>query len=249
MDRLVTAHQEDLLTLDELRRRMPDLRQRENSLHAELQSIIDQVNDQTAYLRLAESLSALIGRLRASAETLDVHERQRIVRLLVKDVLVGDDTITIRHSIPNPSGPPNDGDPPTPRGGAQAPPDESYLLRSGRRHAPLWGSAESFQKYSVLLHGGCQPSFDVEQRPLTLHMLPNRLHQQIVREVVKQAFDVEVENPVVPPTPFTCDAYSIQRRFSRPVAIGVRQEDRIQLRLTQLLDYHLCDSIADSGHT
>src|SRR5713101_7990945 len=135
MDRLVTAYQEDLLTLDELRRRMPDLRQRENSLHAELQSIIDQVNDRTAYLRLAESLSAFLGRLRASAETLDVQERQRIVRLLVKDVLVGDDTITIRHSIPIPSGPRNDGDPPTPRGGAQAPPDESYLLRSGRHLA------------------------------------------------------------------------------------------------------------------
>ena len=132
MDRLVTAYQEDLLTLDELRRRMPDLRQRENSLHAELQSIIDQVNDRTAYLRLAESLSAFLGRLRASAETLDVQERQRIVRLLVKDVLVGDDTITIRHSIPIPSGPRGDGDPPTPLGGAQAPPDESYLLRSGR---------------------------------------------------------------------------------------------------------------------
>jgi site-specific DNA recombinase len=28
MDRLVTAYQEDLLTVDELRRRMPDLRQR-----------------------------------------------------------------------------------------------------------------------------------------------------------------------------------------------------------------------------
>ena len=28
MDRLLTAYQEDLLSLDELRRRMPDLRQR-----------------------------------------------------------------------------------------------------------------------------------------------------------------------------------------------------------------------------
>ena len=31
-------------------------------------------------------------------------ERQKIVRLLVKEVLVGEDTITIRHSIPLPSG-------------------------------------------------------------------------------------------------------------------------------------------------
>jgi len=33
-----------------------------------------------------------------------VIERQKIVRLLVKEVLVGEDTITIRHSIPLPSG-------------------------------------------------------------------------------------------------------------------------------------------------
>jgi site-specific DNA recombinase len=31
-------------------------------------------------------------------------ERQKNVRLLIKEVLVGEDTITIRHSIPLPSG-------------------------------------------------------------------------------------------------------------------------------------------------
>ena len=41
-----------------------------------------------------------MGPLRSAAETLNVTERQRIVRLVVKDVLVGDNTITIRHSIP-----------------------------------------------------------------------------------------------------------------------------------------------------
>jgi site-specific DNA recombinase len=130
MERMITAYQEDLLSLDELRRRMPDLRQREQTMQAELQAILDQVNDRAAYLRLAETLAAFLERLRVSAGTIDVLERQRIVRLLVKDVLVGDDTITIRHSIPVP--PP----PATSSGGSQK--GESYLLRSGSKRTALW---------------------------------------------------------------------------------------------------------------
>ena len=62
-----------------------------------------------AFLRLAETLTAFLARLRSNAETLDVAERQRIVRLVVKEVLVGENDITIRHSIPIPSGPPPNG--------------------------------------------------------------------------------------------------------------------------------------------
>ncbi|MGC1296490.1 MAG: hypothetical protein WA869_15760, partial [Alloacidobacterium sp.] len=65
-------------------------------------------------------------RLRGAADTLSITERQRIVRLVVKDVLIGDDTITIRHSISIPQG--------LPQGGCPSPnhtdgPD--YLLRKG----------------------------------------------------------------------------------------------------------------------
>jgi site-specific DNA recombinase len=103
--RLLTAYQEDLLSLDELRRRMPELRRREYATRAELLSIADQTTDRTAYLRLAETLTAFLARLRSSAETLDIIERQRVVRLLVKEILVSDDRIVIRHSIPLPTGP------------------------------------------------------------------------------------------------------------------------------------------------
>ena len=58
---------------------------------------MEQTRDRAAHLRLAETLSAFLTRLRSAAETLDILERQRIVRLLVKDVLVSDDTIVIRH--------------------------------------------------------------------------------------------------------------------------------------------------------
>jgi site-specific DNA recombinase len=172
MDRLLTAYQEELLSLEELRRRMPELRQRDHALQAELQSIMDRINDRAAYLRLAETLSAFLTRLRTSAEKLDIYERQRIVRLVVKEVLIGDDTIVIRHSIPIPSGPSNTTNPPPSPHGLGALTDQSYLLRSGRDDTSLRGAAASLDYGSVFLqHRRCQPALDVEQRPCVRHML------------------------------------------------------------------------------
>jgi len=125
IDRLLTAYQEELLSLEQLRERMPMLRQRQQALRAELQAIADQANDRAAFLRLAETLTAFLTRLRSAAESLSVIERQKIVRLLVKEILVGEDTITIRHSIPIPSAPPQ-------TGGSEALNGQNYLLCKGR---------------------------------------------------------------------------------------------------------------------
>src|SRR5882762_3997276 len=125
IERLLTAYQEELLSLEQLRERMPMLRQRQQALRAELQAITDQANDRAAFLRLAETLTAFLTRLRSAAESLSVMERQKIVRLLVKEILVGEDTITIRHSIPIPSAPPQNG-------GSQALNGQNYLLCKGR---------------------------------------------------------------------------------------------------------------------
>jgi site-specific DNA recombinase len=130
IERLLTAYQEELLSLEQLRERMPMLRQREQALRAELQAIADQANDRTAFLRLAETLTAFLTRLRSAAESLSVMERQKIVRLLVKEILVGEDTITIRHSIPIPSAPPQNR-------GSEALNGHNYLLCKGRDNSTL----------------------------------------------------------------------------------------------------------------
>jgi site-specific DNA recombinase len=143
VERLLNAYQEALLSIEQLRERMPALRQREQTLRAELQAIADQANDRAAFLRLAETLTAFLTRLRCVAETLNVTERQRIVRLLVKDVLVGDDTITIRHSIPVPSGPPQNGGSPPSR------PDQSYLLRKGSDQSSVQQSVHATVRAGV----------------------------------------------------------------------------------------------------
>jgi len=131
IERLLTAYQEELLSLEQLRERMPLLRQREQTLRAELQAIADQATDRAKFLRLAETLTAFLGRLRSAADTADVIERQRIVRLVVKDILIGDDTIVIRHCIPVGSTPPPHGGPATPDRVNNTPGGRSFLLRSG----------------------------------------------------------------------------------------------------------------------
>ena len=136
IERLVTAYQEELLSLEELRSRLPDLRRRERGIQAELHSLAEQTAERTAALRLAETLSAFLTRLRTRAETLDIHERQRIVRLLVKEVLVADNTIVIRHSIPVHAPSPDGGDPPTPPAEDRSPSgDSDYLLCPWRRQS------------------------------------------------------------------------------------------------------------------
>jgi site-specific DNA recombinase len=127
IERLLTAYQEGLLSIEQLRQRMPALRNREQMLRSELQAITEQINDRAAFLRLAETLTAVLARLRSNAETLDVAERQRIVRLVVKEVLVGENDITIRHSIPIPSASPSNG-------GSTSAGDPSYLLCKGSDH-------------------------------------------------------------------------------------------------------------------
>jgi site-specific DNA recombinase len=135
MDRLLTAYQEDLLSLDELRRRMPDLRQREQTLRIELQALRDRQTDEAAVLRLTQTLASFLLRLRETAETLDIHQRQKILRLLVKEVLVDEDSITIRHSIQIPRHPDEPGSDQNSTLDRSSPASPSYLLRSGCRVA------------------------------------------------------------------------------------------------------------------
>src|SRR5271165_4218653 len=134
MERLITAYQDGLLTLEQLRERMPNLKQQSQAVNSELQLLEMAKLDQAKYLKLAESLGGFRKKLRARAQTLDVKERQQILRLLVKEILVGFDTLTIRHSIPIPSG---DGSPPNIPGstpGSAPSPQSDYPLRPRRIH-------------------------------------------------------------------------------------------------------------------
>ena len=97
---MIQAYSEQLITIDELRARMPDLRAREASLRGQLDALDAQAADRDAYLKLAGDLEGFLAQLRDTAATTTTEDRRRVLRLLVKDVLIGPEKITIRHRIP-----------------------------------------------------------------------------------------------------------------------------------------------------
>lgn len=126
VEKLLDAYQEGLLELDELRGRLPNLRKRGEALKSELRSLESANADRETFLRLADKIESFLERLRCNSGTLDMIDRQRILRLVVKEILIYKETIKIKHSIPI--------------GGATAPfgisgieDTPNYLLRSGSR--------------------------------------------------------------------------------------------------------------------
>ena len=103
---MITAFSEQLITIDELRARMPGLRARETGLKDQIAALDAQAADRDAYLKLADDLQGFLGKLRANSATATTEDRQRVLRALVQDVLVGPEKLTIRHRIPvrEPSG-------------------------------------------------------------------------------------------------------------------------------------------------
>ena len=132
-ERLVTAYQEGLVTLTQLRQRMPGLQKQAQAVGSELQSLEIAALDEVKYIQLAENLASFRAKLQVRAEEMDITARQQILRLLVKEVLIGGDTITIRHSVPVPqsSGPGPNGSPVPPTSVTGSRPNPGYLLRSG----------------------------------------------------------------------------------------------------------------------
>ena len=118
-ERLIEAYQEQLISLEELRARMPALRKREATLTTQLETLEGELHDAETYLKLAETLEGFLTRLSDGLDQLTIHEQQRVLRLVVREVFIGgdDDTVTIRHSIPTPNG---DGSPSCPLRGSSA---------------------------------------------------------------------------------------------------------------------------------
>jgi site-specific DNA recombinase len=147
--RLLDAYQEELLPLDELRPRMVVLRKRQQTALAELNSLESQAMENEHYLRLAESMTDFLSQLQVNADTLDIIDRQKVLRLIVKEILVDDDTITICHSIPTTSRASiieHSGSGKTP----------GYLLRSGSHNTALRRTQLSCDLFTIWhLHRCC----------------------------------------------------------------------------------------------
>ncbi len=215
--RLVSAYQEDLVPLDELRARMPELRKRQASIRAQLDALDSQLVDRETFLALAENLESFLARLRDAAENASIQDRQRIVRLLVRDVLIGPDQVVIRHSIPT---------------SKQTDPPPGYVLRRrGDCRALRATTVSRYQAPILPLHWGFQPPLHVKRNPDQVRVLPYRSHDELVVQGVEEGFDVQVYDPVRLPAPFPAGCHCVQRRAARSISIRVGVKDRFHLRL------------------
>src|ERR1035438_8084296 len=155
---------------------MPTLQKQTQAVESELQSLKMATVDEARYLQLAESLSGFRSKLRIRAEVLDIAVRQQILRLLVKEVLVGSDTITLRHSIPIPqSGPGSNGSPAPSSGVTGSRPNPGYLLRSGSHYRSLRRPHRRLRPLAVFRNARLQPFLDQPQHSVVGHSMPHEL--------------------------------------------------------------------------
>src|SRR5437762_1751389 len=197
--------------------------------------------DETKYLQLAEGLAGFRNKLRTRAEVLDIAVRQQILRLLVKEVLVGTDTITLRHSIPIPqSGPGSNGSPGPSFGVTTSRPNPGYLLRSGSHHSALRGSRQRFPHRTVFHHPGLQPLSDQLQNPSIRDSLPHQHHQLFLIDAVEVALNVRIDYEVIPLVPRFTDRFQGLRRAPLwTKSVTARFEIRLKDRLDDDLRRHL----------
>jgi site-specific DNA recombinase len=100
IDKLLDAYQEGLLGLGELRQRLPALRKKQAAAQKELENAHWQALADKQLRQLDQSLETFLARLKQSARNLSVADKQKIIRLLVKEIIVEKDAIIVRHCIP-----------------------------------------------------------------------------------------------------------------------------------------------------
>ena len=210
---MIEAYSEQLITIDELRTRIPHLRARKTSLRSQIEALDAQAADRDAYLKLAGDLDGFLTQLRGSAATASITERQRVLRLLVKDVLIGPEKITIRHRIPVRER--------TSSGGARV----CLFPVAVGRHDP-----------------GFEERLDQREHPLVRDPRPETVHQGDMPDFIEAGPDVGLQHPGVSLGGEQLDLGDrIVRTAARaePVRarLEVRLEDGLEHELEGSLDY------------
>jgi len=99
IDKMLDAYQEGLIPIDQLRKRMPELQKRINETVKQIQNIQTQEITLEKQLELLD-IATFTKQMRHNLENLDILDKRKIMKLLVKNIVVDYETIHIHHSIP-----------------------------------------------------------------------------------------------------------------------------------------------------
>jgi len=125
MDKLLDAYQEELMPLEMLRERMPPLKKRLRAARKEMTDTTTLIAEEHRLIDLSTTVEEFLACLKRNVHGIDILQQQKIVRLLVKEILVGEDRVEIKYSIPE-------------KKKKSLSTTGSYLLRTRGDHTPLW---------------------------------------------------------------------------------------------------------------
>jgi hypothetical protein len=89
----------------------------------------------------------------------------------------------------------------------------------------------------------------VKQDPRSFHVVANRLHNELMIQIIKETFDIQIDHPGGPPASLARGGYRIQRRFPGAIPVGVGMKLRLHQWLQMFLDDHLRHAVADRGNS
>jgi hypothetical protein len=69
-----------------------------------------------------------------------------------------------------------------------------------------------------------EPPLNIQDHPNGIGVSFHGLDDEVPPDAIEELLDVEIDHPVLLPTPFPAALHRIQRRPSRPVSVGVLVE-------------------------
>ncbi len=100
-DKLLDAYQQtECLSLDEFKRRMQNLNKQKEKLEKSLESHKASEIMLKSHNEILMTLDQCVARINKSSNELEISERQKILRLLIDEIILDDDEVLIKHSIP-----------------------------------------------------------------------------------------------------------------------------------------------------
>ena len=98
-NRLLDAYQSGCIDLKELRTRMGNIKKEKNNIAKEL-SRTDSGLSRSQLLELSEAVKYFSNHLKQSRNTLNLEEKRKVIRMLIQEIQIGRESISVNHIIP-----------------------------------------------------------------------------------------------------------------------------------------------------
>jgi len=100
-DKLLDAYQQtECLSMDEFRKRMQNLNKQKDKIEKALENHKASEIMQKSHHEMLMTLDQCVASINKSSNILGIGEKQKILRLLIDEIILGDDEVLIKHSIP-----------------------------------------------------------------------------------------------------------------------------------------------------